>query len=243
MNAETATETTTGHPLQSLDIPEVQSEPSAPAAVPIVNASDRDRRAPLSDWFKRPEHSDDQIALINRNYEEAKAAHVDATEKLERLNGEVRRFTEALDAPKEFEPIVAAAQAAEVRARVLDGGIAADEALRVLKAAQKRFDAAINAAREAEIVLPDVQAMVVEQTRVVDQKKQSRWRAEEALGDASAARVMHRGVRTQLTNLLLSVGSLQKLADEFGCALPLEIKLEHPESGGWFKPRDINPEA
>lgn len=237
------TETTTDQPPQSLDDTAIRPQPEVRSQPAVVNASEFDRRTPLSDWFKRPEHSDDQIALLNRNYEEAKAAHVDATEKLERLNGEVRRFTEALDAPKEFEPLVAAAQAAEVKARVLDGGLAADEALKVLKLAQKRFDAAITAAREAEIVLPDLQAMVVEQSKVVDQKKQSRWRAEEALGDASASRVMHRGVRSHLTGLLATFGNLQKLADEFGCALPFEIKLEHPESGGWFKPNEINAEA
>ena len=237
------TEATTDQPPQSLDDTAIRPQPEVRSQPAVVNASDRDRRAPLSDWFMRPEHSDEQIALLNRNYEEAKAAHVDATEKLERLNGEVRRFTEALDAPKEFEPLVAAAQAAEVKARVLDGGLAADEAQRVLKATQKRFESALASAREAEIVLPDVKAMVVEQRKVVDQKKQALWRAEEALGDASAARVMHRGVRKHLTNLLLSVGSLQKLSDEFGCALPIELKLEHPESGGWFKPHEINAEA
>lgn len=231
--------TTTDQPQDNPE-PQAQIDPPEQAAIAV---DQRDRRTPLSDWFKRPEPTDEQLATLNRSYEEAKAAHVDAKDKLERLNGEVRRFTEALNVPYELESIVSSAQAAEVRARVLDGGIAADEALRVLKVAQKRFDAAITAAREAEIVLPDLQAMAVEQSKVVDQKKQSRWRAEEALGDASAARVMHRGVRKHLTNLLLSVGSLQKLADEFGCALPLEIKLEHPDSGGWFKPHEINPEA
>lgn len=229
---------------QPQDSAEAQPQPEAPAqvAVPIAYEPERDRRTPLSDWFARPEPSDEQLASVQRTHDEAKAAHVDATDKLERLNGEVRRFTEALDAPKELEPVLQLAQAAEIKARVLDGGLAADEAMKVLKLAQKRFDAAITAAREAEVVLPDLQAMVVEQAKVVDQKKQSRWRAEEALGDASAARVMHRGVRKNLTNLLANFSNLQKLADELGCALPFRIKLEYP-SGGWYEAREINADA
>ena len=78
---------------------------------------------------------------------------------------------------------------------------------------------------------------------MVDQKKQSRWRAEEALGDASAARVMHRGVRKNLTNLLANFSNLQKLADEFGCALPIDIKLQPLNGSSWFKPHEINAEA
>lgn len=222
--------------------PQDSAELDAGAQLKVVAVDPDDRRAPLSDWFKRPDHSDEQLALLTRNYEEAKAAHVDAEAKLERLNGEVNRFTEALDAPKELEPIVASAQAAEVKARVFDGGIAADEALRVLKLAQKRFDAALTAAREAEIVLPDVKAMVEEQRRAVLDKRGSRWKAEEALGDASAARIMHRGVRGHLTGLLATFGNLQKLSDEFGCALPFKIKLEYP-SGGWFEAHEINAKA
>lgn len=240
MNTST---TTTEQPLQSLDDTAIRPQPETRSQPAVVLASDRDRRIPLSDWFARPEPTEDQLARLNLSYEEAKAAHVDAEAKLDRLNAEVRRFTEALSAPNGLEPIVASAQTAEVRARVLDGGIAADEAQRVLKLAQKRFDAAISAAREAEIVLPDVRAMVVEQTRVVLDKRGLRWKAEQALGDASAARMMHRGVRSHLTGLLATFRNLQKLSDEFGCALPFEIKLQPPHSSAWFKPEEINADA
>lgn len=229
---------------QPQDDSEVQSHAEAPAqaAAPRAYEPERDRRAPLSDWFARPAPSEEQLAGLQLIHEEAKAVHVDATDKLERLNGEVRRFTEAISAPNEMEPIVASAQAAEVRARVLDGGIAADEALRVLKLAQKRFDAAITAAREAELVLPDIQAMVVEQCRVVEEKKLLLWKAGRELGHHAAAVVLHGGLRSHLQAMLATIGKLRQIEEELDAPRPIDIKLEHP-NGGWFKPEEINAEA
>lgn len=236
------TEATTDQPLQSLDDTAIRPQPEVRSQPAVVNASDRDRRTPLSDWFARPKPTEDQFARFKLNYEEAKAAHVDAEAKLDRLNAEVRRFTHALTEPAELEPVVASAQSAEVRARVLNVGIAADEAQRVLKAAQKRFDAAITAAREAELVLPDVQTMAVEQRKVVEQKKQALWKAGRELGFHSAALVLHGGLRGHMKALLVTLGNLKKLEEEYDSARPIELKLEHP-NGGWYTPEEINAEA
>lgn len=229
---------------QPQDDSEAQPQAEAPAQVAAPRAYEpvRDGRPPLSDWFARPAPTEEQLAGLHRIHDEAKAVHVDATDKLERLNGEVRRFTAAITAPAELEPVVSSAQAAEVKARVLNGGIAADEAQRVLTRARKQFEAAITAAREAELVLPDIQAMVVEQRRVVEEKKLLLWKAGRELGHHAAAVVLHGGLRSHLQALLVTLADLKKLEEEYDSARPIELKLEHP-NGGWYTPEEINADA